>query len=109
MPLPERYGEQVPDVVKAWEPAGYFKAQAKIWLAQSEARHELYGEPTSEQLEEIRTALHLTPEDINDLVHAQGHETNRLLRTIQSRVSPATGNFIHRGNTSSDVLDTSLS
>lgn len=109
MPLPERYAEQVSDVMEIWEPAGYFKAQTRIWLAQSEARHELYSAPTSGQLEEIRMALHLTPDDITDLVHAKGHETNRLLRTVQGKLSPEVGNYIHKGNTSSDVLDTSLS
>jgi len=48
MPLPERYARQVPDMVKIWSPEGYFEAQIAIWLAQSEARHELYGEPTAD-------------------------------------------------------------
>jgi adenylosuccinate lyase len=108
MPLPDRYAEQVPDILDIWEPAGYFRAQTKIWMAQSEARHELYSAPTGEELEQIRLALHLTPDDITDLTHAQGHETNRLLRTVQERLSPEVGNYIHKGNTSSDVLDTSM-
>lgn len=109
MPLPKRYAGQIPDMVKVWEPEGYFRAQTKIWAAQSEARHELYGKPTVGQLKQIRNALNLTPEDIAILNEAKGHETNKLLRTIQSRLSPEAGNFIHLGNTSADVLDTSLS
>lgn len=109
MPLPKRYAREVPKMVKIWEPAGYFDAQSKIWLAQSEARHELYGKPTAKQLEEIRAALALNPEDINALNEAKGHETNKLLRKVQGKLSPEAGNFIHLGNTSSDVLDTSLS
>lgn len=109
MPLPERYARQVPDMVKIWSPEGYFEAQIAIWLAQSEARHELYGEPNADQLEEIRRELHLTPDEIDHLNNAQGHETNTLLRTVQGHMSVDAGNFLHRGNTSSDVLDTSLS
>lgn len=109
MPLPERYAQEVPDVTAIWEPEGYFSAQASIWLAQCQARNELYGAPTSEQLSQIEQALVLSPDDIADLIHAQGHETNTLLRRVQGRLSPEAGNFIHMGNTSSDVLDTSLS
>lgn len=109
MPAPIRYAEQIPDMVKVWEPQGYFLAQTKIWKAQSEARNELYGKPSTKQLKQIRSALKLTADDINKLSEAIGHETNKLLRTIQGRLSPETGNFIHLGNTSTDVLDTSLS
>lgn len=109
MPAPTRYAEQVPDVVKIWEPEGYFKTQAKIWESQCEARHELYGKPTAKQLRLIRSALKLTSKDINNLQEAKGHETKKLLRAIQNRLSPEESNFIHLGNTSSDVLDTSLS
>lgn len=108
MPAPERYAGAVPEMRAIWEPRGYFKAQLRIWEAQSEARHELYGEPTTEQLGEIKGALILGPEDIERLNIAKGHETNKLLRTVQARLSPEAGNFIHRGNTSFDVLDTSL-
>lgn len=109
MPAPIRYTEQIPDIVKVWEPEGYFRTQTKIWQAQCEARHELYGNPTARQLKLIISALKLTAEDINTLQEAKGHETKKLLRTIQSRLSPEVGNFIHLGNTSADVLDTSLS
>lgn len=109
MPAPTRYAKQVPDVVRIWEPEGYFQAQTKIWEAQCEARHEVHGKPTIKQLKLIKSALRLTPEDINTLQEAKGHETKKLLRTIQSRLSPEIGNFIHLGNTSADVLDTSLS
>lgn len=109
MPAPIRYAEQVPDIVKIWEPDGYFRAQIKIWEAQCEARHELYGKPTTRQLKLIKLALKLTSKDITTLQEAKGHETKKLLRTIQNRLSSEIGNFIHLGNTSADVLDTSLS
>lgn len=83
-------------------------AQTKIWEAQSEARHELYNVPTIEQLREIKKALVLTAEDIETLTNASGHETNTLLRLVQARCSSGAGNVLHKGNTSSDVLDTSL-
>lgn len=109
MPLPDRYAGQVPDMKKVWEPEGYFKAQTGIWAAQSKARNKLYKKPTSEQLKEINEALKLSPQDIEELNIAKGHETNKLLRKVQGRLSSEVGNFIHLGNTSSDVLDTSLS
>lgn len=109
MPAPKRYAGQVPNMVKVWESEGYFREQTKIWAAQSAARHQLYGKPTARQLREINAALKLTPEDIIFLDEAKGHETNKLLRRVQGRLSPEAGNFVHLGNTSSDVLDTSLS
>jgi adenylosuccinate lyase len=108
MPLPLRYAQQVPEVVRIWEPAGYFGAQLSIWRAQCEAMHELDGEPSVEGLEQIRAALALTPEEVAELSEPKGHETNRLLRTVQAKLPPQLGNFVHRGNTSSDVLDTAL-
>jgi adenylosuccinate lyase len=109
VPAPTRYAEQIYDMVEIWEPEGYFRAQVKIWQAQCEARHELYNSPNLKQLKQIQTALKLSPNDIKTLQEAKGHETNKLLRTLQSRLSPEVGNFLHLGNTGSDVLDTSLS
>jgi adenylosuccinate lyase len=108
MPLPERYAEQVPDMHAIWAPEGYFKAQTRIWEAECEAYSELTGKPTPDQMGLIRQALILNQEDIQFLNVAQGHETNKLLRRVQSRLPTEVGNFIHKGNTSSDVLDTSL-
>lgn len=95
-------------MTQVWESAGYFNAQMGIWGAQSEARHELYGEPTADELLQIKGALVLTPDEVTTLNAASGHETNKLLRHVQSKLPDAVGNHLHRGNTSSDVLDTSL-
>ncbi len=108
MPLPARYADQVPELTRLWSTSGYFEAQTSIWLAQCEAMHELRGDPNAEQIEQIRTALDLSADDIEYLSRAEGHETNRLIRLVQSRLPAQLGNYIHRGNTSSDVLDTSL-
>lgn len=108
MPLPERYARKVLDVIKVWNPQGTFGAQTRVWEAQSEARHELSGKPTADQLEQIRAALKLTPQEIDSLVIAEGHETNKLLRKVQSKLPPEIGNFLHKGNASADILDTSL-
>lgn len=114
MPLPERYAKEIPEMTRIWEPEGYFKAQGRIWVAQSEARNEITGKPSTEQLNSIREALMLTPENLNYLVNAKGHETNRFLKLVQDKLqkktgNPEAGNFVHLGNTSSDVLDTSTS
>lgn len=113
MPLPERYAGKVPEIEKIWSSEGYFKAQGNIWIAQSEARNKLYKSPTEKQLKAIRKALILTPEELDYLNNAQGHETNNFLRLVQKKLltetgDSETGNFIHLGNTSSDVLDTSV-
>ena len=108
MPLPERYAGQVPELTAIWAPAGYFEAQTRIWLAQCEAAADLTGAPTDAELEQIRAALRLSEADVRELSVAQGHETNKLLRLVQGRLPAELGNLLHRGNTSSDVLDTSL-
>ena len=109
MPLPARYATEVPEMEEIWAPSGYFQAQTSIWLAQCEAMHDIEGQPSAEDLPQIRAALELSPDDLDYLTKAEGHETNRLLRLVQSRLPVELGNLIHRGNTSSDVLDTSLS
>jgi adenylosuccinate lyase len=107
MPMPERYRAAVEDIARFWTASGYFDAQTRIWQAECEAMSELGGRPYVAELERIRAALVLSPDDLTYLNTASGHETNRLLRLIQSRLG-AEGNYLHRGNTSSDVLDTSL-
>jgi len=108
MPLPRRYTNQVLDMHEIWDVQGYFLFQCKIWVAQCEARSELFGKPSSSELEEIKKGLTLTSEEVESLLEAKGHETNKLLRLVQSKISKEAGNYIHRGNTSSDVLDTSV-
>lgn len=108
MPLPQRYSEQVSDMHKIWEPEGYFASQLRIWLAQCEARNELFDKPNDSELSEIKQALTLSAEEIESLSNAGGHETNKLLRLVQGKASKEAGNYIHKGNTSSDVLDTSV-
>lgn len=108
MPLPVRYAAEVPEMTAIWEPRGYFQFQVAIWMAQCEARSELEGTPAREDLDRIRSAVQLSEADLEQLNQAQGHETNRLLRLVQSRLDSELGNHLHRGNTSSDVLDTSL-
>ncbi len=109
MPLPARYAAEVPEMEEIWSPSGYFQAQTSIWLAQCEAMHDIEGQPLADDLKQIAAALELGPDDLVYLGKAEGHETNRLLRLVQSRLPLELGNMIHRGNTSSDVLDTSLS
>lgn len=108
MPLPARYQKAVPDIVEVWEPAGYFRAQMDIWEAVCEASSKLNGHPSPQELTLIKKALTLTPDEVSELSTPDGHETNKLLRKVQSKLPDAVGNYIHRGNTSSDVLDTSI-
>lgn len=108
MPLPARYAAQTPEITAIWEPAGTFAAQLGIWRAQCQAMHELDGNPSAADLATLSAALALDAAEIAALTQASGHETNKLLRTVQGRLPARLGNFIHRGNTSSDVLDTSL-
>lgn len=108
MPLPQRYKEETPEISKIWESESYFKFQMKIWKVQCQASSELYSKPSKNELQKIEKALSLTSIEIDTLTQAKGHETNKLLRLIQSKLPAEIGNFIHKGNTSSDVLDTSL-
>lgn len=108
MPLPTRYTNQILDMHEIWDVQGYFLFQCKIWQAQCEARFELFGKPSKVELDEIKKGLALTSDEVQSLLEARGHETNKLLRLVQSKISKEAGNYIHRGNTSSDVLDTSV-
>lgn len=108
MPLPTRYEDQVPELVAIWKMEGYFKAQVSIWEAECIAASKLYGKPNIKELLLIKRALVLAPQEIKKLSIASGHETNKLLRLVQDKLPPHIGNYIHKGNTSSDVLDTSL-
>lgn len=108
MPLPERYAVAVPDVVSLWTGEGYFRTQGEVWLVPCEVRHEEDGQPTGEELEQIRQALVLSPEDVDYLNQPKGHETNKYLRLVQGRLSAKAGNYIHQGMTSFDLLDTAL-
>ena len=92
-----------------WAPAGSFALQVSVWVAQCEARMEREGSPSADELDQIRAAVVLSADDVAALTDAHGHETNRLLRLVQSRLPAEVGNHLHRGNTSSDILDTALS
>lgn len=72
------------------------------------ARQELYETPSSGELKQIRKALKLTKKDLDYLSQPVGHETNRFLSTVQKKLPKKIGNYIHKGNTSSDVIDTAL-
>ena len=76
MPLPERYARKVPEMTAIWRDSSYFGYQGRIWDISCEKRHTMYGSPTAEQLGRIRQALVLSPEDIEYLIAAPGHETN---------------------------------
>lgn len=108
MPMPERYKEKIPELISIWEAEGNFNAQTSVWVAQCEAKSELYGFPTPEGIALIREAVVLTPDDVLYLIEPEGHETNKLLRRVQGRLPQDIGNEMHKGGTSSDVLDTSL-
>lgn len=108
MPLPERYLKEVSDVVSLWTGKGYFEAQGEVWLARCKAEHDKTSKPTEEELTLIRRALILSPEEIDFLTRPEGHETNRYLRLGQAKLPSLVGNYLHKGMTSSDLLDTAL-
>ncbi len=107
MPLPVRYEQAVPEMAEVWSSAGYFRAQTGIWGAECEASSELLGEPKPSDLLLIQEALVLTPDEVVELSEPKGHETNKLRKKVVGKLPHELGNYIHRGNTSSDVLDTS--
>lgn len=109
MPLPERYVKEVLDVHKIWKPEGSFRYQGEFWVAQATARHERDGKPSKRALGQLRKGLDLTPEEIDFLNEPTGHETNRYLGVVRSHVPPEAANEYHKGNTSSDPLDTATS
>ncbi len=106
MPIPDRYKHAVPEMAALWSTEGNFNAQMNVWGVECEAKNELYGEPTMEELALLKGALVLTPDEVIELSIPEGHETTKLLRKVQSKVPTRLGNNFHEGNTSSDVLDT---
>lgn len=108
MPAPERYAIAVPEMSQIWGAEGTFNGQARVWGAHVKARHLVEGAPTAAELAQINKSLILTPDEINYLNQPQGHETVKLQRLIQSKLPDNLRNYIHKGATSSDVLDTNL-
>jgi len=108
MSVPERYAIAVPEITDIWGAKGTFNGQARVWEAHVQARHALEGSPNFEEFGLIKNALFLTTEEVTTLNEPRGHETVKLQRLIQAKLPASLRNFIHKGATSSDVLDTNL-
>lgn len=110
MPIHERYKPVIPKMVAIWEGDGPFRIQGNLWVVQSTARNMLYGEPSLEQIDQIRQAVVLSPEELQLVSDPNQHETSTFLRLVRGRdyLPPETGRYVHLENTSHDILDTAF-
>ncbi len=102
-PLEGRYASA--RMQRIWSARRKFEAWRAIWLALAEAQHELGLPVTKEQVEALRAAQDITPEDI---ARADEHE-RRLRHDVMAHVyaygdaAPGARPIIHLGATSQDI------
>ena len=95
-----------PEMAAIWSERARFEAWWRVELAVLEARA-ARGEIPAADLEEIRTSAKFSPEEIARVEEVVQHDVVAFLTVISEHVGPAS-RHIHRGLTSSDVLDTAL-
>ncbi len=89
-----------------WSDQARFETWWRVELAVLEVRA-IRGEIPASDLEEIRTRARFSPEEIAGVEETVQHDVVAFLTVIADHVGPAS-RHIHRGLTSSDVLDTAL-
>ncbi len=95
-----------PEMAAIWSERARFEAWWRVELAILEAQA-ARGEIPAADLEEIRTRAKYSPEEIARVEEVVQHDVVAFLTVISEHVGPAS-RHIHRGLTSSDVLDTAL-
>ncbi len=89
-----------------WTETAKYQAWLRVELAVCQVQADL-GEIPPEALTAIKTQAAFDPERIRELEAQVRHDVIAFLTNVNERVGPA-GRYIHRGLTSSDVLDTAL-
>ncbi|MFH1010128.1 MAG: adenylosuccinate lyase [bacterium] len=95
-----------PDMAAIWSDQARFETWWRVELAVLEVRAER-GEVPLPDLEVIRARARFSPEEIARVEETVQHDVVAFLSVISEHVGPAS-RHIHRGLTSSDVLDTGL-
>lgn len=95
-----------PEMGKIWEPKNKFKKWLDIEILACEAMAEL-GEIPEKALEVIKKKAGFNIKRIDEIEKTVKHDVLAFLINLEERVGEVS-RFIHKGLTSSDVLDTSL-
>jgi len=97
----------LPEMGKIWTEENRFKVMLDVEIAACEAMAELNLIP-ADAAKKIRQKASFNVSQINKYEQVTKHDVTAFLKSVQESVGPE-GRFIHKGLTSSDVLDTALS
>ncbi|MBI5047590.1 MAG: adenylosuccinate lyase [Deltaproteobacteria bacterium] len=100
----ERYSRK--EMAKIWEPENRFKKWLDVEIAACEAWAKL-GEIPKKALNNIKTRADFNIQRIDEIEKTVKHDVISFLTSVAEFVGPDS-RYIHRGLTSSDILDTSL-
>ena len=95
-----------PEIGNIWEDKNKFSVWLKIEILACEAMHELGIVPAAD-LKRIKARSAFSVKRINEIEAKVNHDVIAFLTNVAEHVGPSS-RFIHRGLTSSDVLDTAL-
>ena len=95
-----------PEIGNIWEDENKFRIWLNIEILACEAMHELGVVPAAD-LKRIKSRAAFSVKRINQIEAKVNHDVIAFLTNVAEHVGPSS-RFIHRGLTSSDVLDTAL-
>lgn len=95
-----------PEIGNIWEDENKFGIWLKIEILACEAMHKLGIVPAAD-LKKIKARAAFSVKRINEIETKVNHDVIAFLTNVAEHVGPSS-RFIHRGLTSSDVLDTAL-
>ncbi len=99
---------QSKDIAALWEPDAIFARWTRIEVAACEAWH-ARGQISDADMEAIRErAHHQSAERVRQLEQVTDHDVVAFVRAVAERVGEPASRHLHRGLTSSDVVDTAL-
>lgn len=95
-----------PEMAAIWDDQNKFSIWLKVEVLACEAMHKLGTVPAAD-LKRIRTRAKFSVERINQIEEEVQHDVIAFLTNVAEHVGPSS-RFIHKGMTSSDVIDTAL-
>jgi adenylosuccinate lyase len=98
---------QTEGMTRIWSDETRFARWTEIELAASEAWHRR-GEISREDMEILRTAAPPSPARVREIERETNHDVVAFVRALGESVGASAVRHLHRGLTSSDVVDTAL-
>ena len=98
---------QTKEMTKIWDDESRFARWVQIEIAACEAFH-ARGEVSDDDIEAIRKGHHQNAERIREHEKETNHDVVAFVRSMSETVGEPACRHIHRGMTSSDVVDTAL-